>query len=251
MGGGLIFMKILVTGASSGIGRALVQQLVAQNHEVVGIARREPELAALREELTSPRFITRVCDVADPQTALQLVNSLIEQNWIPDIAVLGAAIFPDDIRPAFDLPLFKKIIEVNLFGVFHVINALLPHFLTQRRGQFIALGSMAVYRGSARGAGYPASKAALLAAMKSLAPCYRQKNIHFSTVIFGPILTSMWEGKKSFLTPSADQAAQYIIKSMAHPNTVSYFPFLSTSLYRASLMLPDKLFALLSQKLLK
>ncbi|OGL87859.1 hypothetical protein A3I42_03125 [Candidatus Uhrbacteria bacterium RIFCSPLOWO2_02_FULL_49_11] len=244
-------MKILVTGASSGIGRALVQQLVAQNHEVVGIARREPELAALREELTSPRFITRVCDVADPQTALQLVNSLIEQNWIPDIAVLGAAIFPDDIRPAFDLPLFKKIIEVNLFGVFHVINALLPHFLTQRRGQFIALGSMAVYRGSARGAGYPASKAALLAAMKSLAPCYRQKNIHFSTVIFGPILTSMWEGKKSFLTPTPEQAADYILRVIHRPKPISYYPLLSTSLYRLSLLLPDKLFVYLSEKMLK
>ncbi len=251
MGEVSFFMKILVTGASSGIGRALVQQLVAQNHEVVGIARREPELAALREELKSPRFITRVCDVADPHALTQLVNSLIEQHWIPDVAVLGAAIFPDDIHPAFDLLLFKKIIEVNLFGVFHVINALLPHFLTQRRGHFIALGSMAVYRGSTRGAGYPASKAALLAAMKSLALCYRQDHIHFSTIIFGPILTSMWEGKKSFLTPSADQAAQYIIKTMAHPSMVSYFPFLSTSLYRASLLLPDKLFALLSQKLLK
>ncbi|MEW6610910.1 MAG: SDR family oxidoreductase [Patescibacteria group bacterium] len=244
-------MNILVTGASSGIGRALVVQLVTAGHEVIGIARREQELNALQRELHSPKFITRACDVANQEKVEQFIHDLAARQWLPDTAVLGAGIFPDDIHPAFNLEQFRTIVEINLYGVLNFINALLPYYVQLHKGHFIALGSMAMYRGSMRGAGYPASKAALLTAMKSLALRYRSEHIQFSTIIFGPIATAMWEGKKSFLTPTPTHAARYIVTRIKAPKELSYFPLLSTTLYRMSLMIPDGLFVSLSEKLLK
>lgn len=244
-------MRILVTGASSGIGEALIHECLSKGYEVIGVARSEQKLSAMELELSHRAFRWHACDVTEERQLRTLAALWRDEGRMPDAAICAAGIFPDDIHPEFTMASFESVIRTNLFGVMNVISALLPEFRKKNNGQFIAVGSMAVYRGSARGAGYPASKAALLTAMKSLHLRYQGNGICFHTAVLGPIATRMWEGRVTSLIPSPQKAAQHIVRQIGTKKTISYFPFLSTRIYRMSLCIPDSLFVFLSKKLLK
>jgi len=244
-------MNILVTGASSGIGKEVAKQLAQEGHTVWALARDGEVLQKLSQEFGDGKIITHAVDVSKRENIAQSIASAQNKGIRFDAAICAAGIFPDDIHPNFSMEQFTCTIATNLLGVMNVVDALLPNFLAQGKGTFITIGSMAMYRGSARGAGYPASKAALVAAMKSLDLRYKKSNVRFHTAILGPIATSMWEGKISVLTPPPSAAARHIIAQLSTSSNISFFPKFTTTLYRLSLFVPDKLFVFLSEKLLK
>src|SRR3989344_2943834 len=119
------FMKILITGASSGIGRELAKQLIKDGHTVWGVARRENLLNDLKKELGDYFFYT-ACDVSDQNEIRKISQEMGKMAFSPEVMVLAVGDFLNDIQPEFDYEIFKKAMDVNLYGALNLVNVFLP-----------------------------------------------------------------------------------------------------------------------------
>lgn len=232
-------MNICVTGASSGIGRELVKQLIQDGHSVWGIARRENLLVELKKELAtdSPFFYT-ACDASVVEEVQRVFDAMEQKKFSPEVFILATGVFTDDINPEFDYKIFKKMIDANLYSALNFVDLFIPILLKCGGGHFIALSSTTALKPSLRGVGYPAGKAALGIAFRGLDLAYRKQNVTFSTIYLGPVATGMWNAKKSFAVADKSSVASAIKRVIKTKKSVYYVPFWSTVFSRMS-FLPD------------
>ena len=236
-------MKILITGTSSGIGKATTEYLRERGHDVREIKGRSD------------------CDVSDKTAVLEFKNKLTRENWLPDVIILNAGIFPDDITPAFNREAFDKTFAVNLGGAINCIEAFLPKMLMRGKlaprslgevgGHFIGISSSAAFRPNIRSIAYPASKAALGLVLRGFDLHYRTRGVAFSTVYLGPTATEMWEGKKSLLVATPKRVAQTIERLIYTKKSVIFYPFLSSLLVRMLMLFPDRIYWAIRKYLVK
>jgi len=241
-------MKILVTGASSGIGKALSEYLANRGDIVWGIGLQKEKLEEIKKSLKQKNFKYNLCNVRQVSEVLKTKAIMEKSGFFPDVIILAAGISKDDINP-LDFKRYREIFSVNLFGALNFVDTFLPGFIRRGSGQFIALSSIAAFRPNKRGVGYPASKAALSLTFRGLDLKYKEKNIHFSNIYLGPVATSMWEGGKSFLVEKPENAARKIAKVIKTKKNISFIPFLSTFLSRVSLLIPDRIYSSLAEKI--
>jgi len=117
-----------ITGASSGIGRALARELVCRGHRVWGIGRRaalSPEIAVEMEE---QRFFYSGCDVACKDDVRDTLVAMQQHGFLPGTVILNAGINPEHLSASFSLSEFEEVVRVNLFGALVWVEALLPSF---------------------------------------------------------------------------------------------------------------------------
>ena len=244
-------MNICVTGASKGLGRELCKELLKAGHSVWGVARsRAAEFCGSESPGELNRFHYTQCDVADSVSIGRWMQEMQQAKFHPDVIILNAAIQHNDLGSTFDAAAAAETINVNLAGSLHCISAFLPQLQARKHGQIIAITSTIKWRPSRRSAGYAASKAGLSMAMRSLRLKYGTKALRFREVCFGPLQTSMWEGKQSLLIPSPDKAAARVASFLTGNRDTLCYPFLSTWLLRLSHWLPDSLFTAISNHLL-
>jgi short-subunit dehydrogenase len=217
-------MNVLVTGASSGLGRAVSEELVRAGHMVWGLARRREMLEELSHTLGKNSFLYSICDVTRENDVERVIGEMSQHMFHPDVVIANAGTFPHDKIFPDDYKKFRESFAVH----------------------FIAISSIAAFRPNARGVGYSASKAALGMTFRGLDLMYRKRGIVFSTVYLGPVATTLWEGRRSFLIPNASTCAKDIIRIMKTRKSIYYLPFLSTFLFRISLLLPDRIYTRLS-----
>ena len=89
-------MRIFVTGASSGIGRSLVLQLVDEGHQVWGVGRRKCSLAGLEKIKDNPNFRYEECDIEKNESNADVLQKMHDAGFMPDVVVLNAAIGKND-----------------------------------------------------------------------------------------------------------------------------------------------------------
>src|SRR3989344_8208023 len=243
-------MKIFITGVSSGIGKTLTMELIKLGHEVWGIARRQKELESLKNNLNSTHLYLSRCDIESLDNMKNVASEMKSKNFIPNIVVLNAAVHLQNPKNSFDLELYHKSFDINLYGSLFWVREFLDKFLEKNQGQFIAISSTSAFRHGYGGISYSASKAALSLTFRRLRIHFAKTKIKFSTIYFGPIDTGSWNGPKvPFLVPSADRAARYIAGIFEKKGREYYFPFFTTLLSRSSLLLPESLFVFLSKHL--
>jgi len=235
-------MKIFITGASSGIGRGAAEILLKSGHEVWGVARRKEELESVQSEFPK-NFHFSVCDQSDPNSRQQAFNQMRAAGFIPDAVILNAGIYLPDVNPEFDLSRFEKNFSTNVAGSLFWVEKFLSDFRRRGNGTFIAISSTSAYRPGYSSVGYPASKAALSMAFRGLRLNLKNEGIKFTTLHFGPIRTRMWVGSKSFLIPTVDRASGYLVSLIGKKQGSYFYPWLSTVLFRLSLLLPDRVFS--------
>ena len=120
---------ILITGCTSGIGRALIKEYAAMGHNVIGCGRRVDRLEKLKEELSnySGRHIFLPCDTSDYESVLQFRDRLYEKNVDIDVLIANAGI---SLRPKALWEIsncdFDRIVQTNLNGVFYTFRAFVP-----------------------------------------------------------------------------------------------------------------------------
>lgn len=166
--------KILITGASSGIGAALAREFAGRGAHLGLLARRADELKKLVEELQAqfPRQILcyRPADVRDEAQLEAAVHSLIDEMGGLDVAVANSGI--GETRSAYSLHLWqlaRDTLAVNLLGAIHTLELAKQFFVEQRiEGQLVGISSIAAVRGFPKGAAYCASKAGLSTYLESL-----------------------------------------------------------------------------------
>lgn len=244
-------MNICVTGASQGLGRSLCRELASRGDNVWGIARGEEKLRTLAADLPPQRFRWSRGDVATEASLQEWLHAMNVASFVPDCIILNASIQQNDMEGAYDHAAGQEVLRINLEGALRCVEAFLPLFLARRRGSFVTIASTAALRPSVRSASYAASKAGLAMAFRSLRLRYREDGVRFATVFLGPIATEMWEGRRHWLVSDPGDAAATVASFARGSRHTLYYPFLSTFLLRATSCLPDRVFALCSNALLK
>jgi len=236
--------KIIITGASTGIGRAIALEFAKAGAHVGLLARREELLAQLANEIQTlgGKAFYRVADISDRQETLAGLTELIHcMNGI-DILIANAGVgAPTTIEP-FNVETQEKMIRVNLLGVIYCIEGVLQTMLNREKGQIVAISSLAGFKGLPGESGYTASKAGLNTFMEGMRIQLRSKNIYVSTICPGFIKTPMTEVNDEKDMPwlmDAQTAAKIIIKAIQRKTKVFRFPWQTSLLMRITSLLPD------------
>jgi len=235
--------KFLITGVSSGIGRALTKKLISSGESIWGIARRENLLKDLKRELgNSSNFEFTTIDQAKINNWYSLVKKLKRRKYIPEIIIFNAAISKNDLKYGIEIEALEEMMEVNFLGVMRGISALLP--LVKPGTQFITISSFSALKGSgSEGIGYAASKAALSIGFESLYQKYKNKGIAFKTVYFGPINSGMGPFKKNIpFVLSEKQAVKYIISSTKISKGQFFYPRSIFLIFKIIKLLPANIY---------
>jgi NAD(P)-dependent dehydrogenase (short-subunit alcohol dehydrogenase family) len=214
--------RILITGASSGIGRAAAVHLASQGAAVLLVARREPELARLREAILAAGGSAdyRVCDLSERGQVGDLVRWVLDGYGGVDVLVNNAArSMRRPIAQALErLDDFDRAMAVNFFGPVHLTMGLLPAMLERGSGQVVNVGTWTVPVGtSPRFAAYHSSKAALAGFGRCVDAELARHGIRVTTVHFPLVHTPMSAPTEKYralpgLTPEA--AARWIASAI-------------------------------------
>jgi 3-hydroxy acid dehydrogenase / malonic semialdehyde reductase len=183
----------LVTGASSGIGTAIAEKLIADGWKVIAAARRTERLAALRSRL-GPRCHAVALDVTDPGSVSTLLSRLPE-DWRGISVLINNAGHDLGGRNVFDRQEVEHMlstIETNVAGMMRVTHAIVPILLARKDGHIVNIGSNAGIAGYAGGTAYVASKFAVNGFSKSLRLDYLGK-IRVTQILPGTAQTEFAE----------------------------------------------------------
>lgn len=170
-------MKILITGASRGIGLFLMNKLISKGFEVYGTYNKTPPDGDLVKHLTQ-------VNVTDHQQVSSWVTSVANNND-QLIAINCAGTNYNSFAHKADAELWRNVIEVNLIGTFNLINAVLPFMRENGFGRIINFASIVAQKGIPGTSAYAASKSALWGLSKSIAAENAKKGITINNLNLG------------------------------------------------------------------
>jgi len=233
--------KILITGVSSGIGKALTIKLVKNGNMVWGVARRKELLLELSKSLqAASNFFYSGMDVSEIDSWKRLISFMSRKNFVPEIIIFSAAINFNDLNPPITTDLTRKMFEVNFFSILYGVENLLKY--VRLKTQFVLLSTAAALKGSVREMGYSASKAAISSVFEGLYQKYQKKYL-FKTVYLGPVATGMNPFRKSsLLTLSEKSAVEKIIAAVESEKILFFYPKIIFLFMRIIKLLPSGLY---------
>ena len=212
---------VLITGASSGIGKAVAQKIAAAGANVLIAARGETELEATRKEITDAggKCHAYVADLSDLKACDDLVARVIAEHKGVDILINNAG---RSIRRAIASSYdrfhdFERTMQLNYFGSLRLIMGLLPGMADRHRGHIINISSIGVLTNAPRFSAYVASKAALDAFSRCAQAEFSDNGIIFTTVNMPLVKTPMIAPTKmyeSVPTWTPDEAADFVVQAI-------------------------------------
>jgi NAD(P)-dependent dehydrogenase (short-subunit alcohol dehydrogenase family) len=222
-----------ITGASSGIGKSVALELARRGWTVAISARREEELTKIVTEGIglAGRLVAFPLDVTDAE-AFRRTHQAIETAMGPIALVfLNAGIAPYVQAPELDLDAIRKVIEVNYFGVFAGLGAVMPGMAKRGKGQIAVTASVAGYGGLPRAAAYGSTKAAVIYLCEALRFDCAKHSILLQVVNPGFVRTPLTD-KNDFPMPtiiSEEDAARRTVDGfekgrfeIAYPKRLAY-----------------------------
>ena len=218
----------VVTGASSGIGAALVRKLARQGYTCVLLARREGPLRELAAEVSGE---AEVCDVAERETVDRVAEAVLERH--PRIALLvnnagipGRANFLEGEPEGIE-----QVLRVNYLGSVWCLRAFLPGLEAARPSDVVNVVSVAGTVALPQGGPYAASKHAQLALSRSVEPLLRPRGVRMHTVLPGFVETEGFPQRGRIGNPfferrviEPEDVAQHIVTMLARGRTESFVP---------------------------
>lgn len=184
--------RVLVTGASGGIGGAIARALRERGATVSVSGTRREALDGLAREL-GDRVHAIPCDLSDPAAVETLVGAAEELMGAVDVVVNNAGIARDGIAARLKDEDWQRVIDVNLTAAFRISRAALRGMMRRRWGRIVNVASVVGVSGNAGQANYAASKAGLIGLTKSLAQEVASRSITVNCIAPGFIETAMTE----------------------------------------------------------
>ena len=206
--------SIWITGASSGIGKALAIKFANEGWKVAASARRENLLKELNQE--NENIHPFPLDVTNIDQCKTVFGNIVETFKNIEISIFGTGIHDPKSEKKFNLDKIRKIMEVNYFGTMNCINAVYDYYNNKKSGQISIISSVAGYRGLPAAGAYCASKSALTSFAETLQFEMKRKNVRVSLVSPGFIKTPMTD-QNDFPMPmikSPEFAAKQIYLSL-------------------------------------
>lgn len=211
----------IVTGATSGMGKAIAERLHAEGAKVVLSGRSEERGKALSEDLDHSPFVAG--DITNPQYNQKLVEVALEQFGRLDIVSMNAGILGLGSVTDLAIESWHRTMDTNLGSLFYLSKYALPQ-LVKNGGNIIINASIAAYKSFPNHPAYCASKAASLALMKQMAVEYAPQ-VRVNAICPGPVDTPLiWDSAKAFEQPEAavENAAQAtLMKRLGQPTDIA------------------------------
>jgi len=184
---------MLVTGASSGVGAAIVKHYTKKGFKVAAVARGEEKLKAVCAE-AGAGAVAFPCDVSKQPEVAKTVEAVLAEFGSIDVLINNAAVPHDNVHFwELDVSAVDSCIDINAKGTMYVTHAVLQSMIPKNAGRIFAIASVASTWGIPTESCYVASKHAMLGFMDSLANETRSTNIVVSTICPGGIDTPWWK----------------------------------------------------------
>ena len=243
---------VWVTGASTGIGRAVTIELARRGARVVASARNESALDTLAREC-GDRVQALPLDVTDRQANRWAAEEISRRMGGLDIAFLNAGTCEYVDVASFDSALFERTIRSNFLSMIYGIEAALPLLRQSPAPQLVGMSSTVAYRGLPRSEAYGASKAAIKNLFESLQIDLAREAFRVSVVCPGFVRTPLTD-RNDFPMPfriEADEAARRIVDGIEAGKPEIHFPRRFSLLFKLMTLLPDRLYIRLCARMVK
>ena len=243
--------SVWITGASSGIGKALAIKFAREGWKVAISARREELLKNIAQD---NNIFDYPLDVTDEKKVGEVFKNILEDFKNIDLCIFSAGTYEPKLEKEISQEQIRKTMEVNFFGVVNCIKAVEEYFKNMKNGHISIVSSIAGYRGLPNSSGYGPSKAALSNLAESLYFDFKKHNVKVSLISPGFIKTPMTD-KNKFRMPfikSPEFAADKIYNGLVKSNTFEItFPKQLTIIFKFFRILPNRIYLFLIDKLVK
>lgn len=236
--------RVVITGASSGIGAALACHYGRPGAELALIGRRAQALERLAASLPA-RCAVYTLDVRDETALLAAGKDFLARHGCPDIVFANAGVsvgtlteFPED------LAVFAEMMETNVLGMVRTFQPFIACMRERGRGTLVGIASVAGYRGLPGGGAYSASKAAAIAYLESLRLELRDTGVRVTTICPGYVATPMTESNpyRMPFRMNPDEAAKKIAALVTRGAAYAVIPWQMALVARVLHVLPDWLY---------
>jgi NAD(P)-dependent dehydrogenase (short-subunit alcohol dehydrogenase family) len=245
--------RIWITGASTGIGRAVALELAARGATIIASARSHNGLTLLATDSGTGRIHPLPLDVTDRQATLAAAQAIQKQFGGLDIAFFNAGTCEYVDVARFDSAMFERVLQTNFLSMVYGIEAVLPLLRQSKHPHLVGMSSTVAYGGLPRAEAYGASKAAIKHMLESLRIDLRQEHIPVSIVCPGFVKTPLTE-KNDFPMPfavSTERAARSIADGIAAQRHEIHFPKRFSLPFKLLTLLPSRLYTALCSKMVK
>lgn len=221
--------QAIIIGATSGIGRAVAEQLLAEGWRVAVVGRREERLEALRAKYGADRVVCRTMDVT-LESATDMLDELLEEVAAPDVLLYAAGIGKQnpDLEEGMELRTVKTNCEGMVRIVDHFINYVKhsPHYSAEHKAHVAVITSVAGTMGMGQAAAYSATKSMQSAYLVALSQLSRMQRLPITIGDIRPgfVATEILNPEKHYpMLMTAERAARYVVRSFERRERITIF----------------------------
>lgn len=213
-------MNILIVGATSGIGKALLEKYVEMGNFVVAIGRRQQLLDELYKKYNG-KVLGEMADVTDVEAIGLVMKNIQKRLGVIDLSIVCAG--TGELNPSLDSELETPSIQTNVVGWTFVVDALFHLFERQGKGHLVAITSVGGLRGEPIAPAYSATKAYQINYMEALRKkAYKDGMITVTDIRPGLVDTAMAKGEGLFWVMPVEKVASQIIAAIRKKKSVAY-----------------------------
>ena len=220
---------IVVTGGASGLGYVSCQHFSEEGATVICVDLDE-EVARAAANSFSGEALGLAADVTDENSMNRVAQTVLEKFGRVDALFANAGVAGEGSAHSISFDAWRKVLSVNLDGVFLTARAFLPMMITQQSGSIILQSSMAGLKGMENLASYSAAKAGVIGLTRQIAIEYAEDNIRCNAICPGTIVTPLVRqayrerhGEKEAEAALARRSQQYPMQRLGDPRDVSSY----------------------------
>ncbi len=194
--------KVLLTGASGGIGKTLAEKFINSGAKLIITSSNQDKLDILKSHY-GDKHLYYLLDLSDTNKLTDNIKKIREENRDIDILINNAGIAKDNLLLRMNKEQWQDVIDINLSSNFYIIKNILPDMIKSRRGKILGITSVVAFSGNPGQTNYTASKGGMISMYKSLAIEVAQRNINVNLIAPGfiesPMTESLNEDQKNFI----------------------------------------------------
>ena len=243
---------VMITGASSGLGRGMALEIAARGGQLGLLARREDLLNEIVDDARKRgvKAIAATADVRDAKAVREAADRFRRELGPIDILIANAGIGTADHAVRLTPEHAANVIGINVLGAVNSVAAVLPEMVERKQGRLVAISSLAAYRGLAKSAAYCASKAALTAYFESLRIDLRHTGVGVTIIHPGFIKTDLTAGRgaKMPYLMELEDGVKKIVSAIEKEKKIYAFPWQLATIVRASMLMPVAMYDWIAER---
>lgn len=243
---------VMITGASSGIGKGIALEIASRGANLGLVARREDLLNEIVSEARARnvKAVAASADVRDVKAVREAADRFRRELGPIDILIANAGIGTSDHATRLTPEHAANVIGINVLGAVNSVAAVLPEMVERKQGRLVAISSLAAYRGLAKSAAYCASKAAMTAYFESLRIDLRHTGVGVTIIHPGFIKTALTSGREAKMPylMELDSGVKKIVTAIEKEKKIYAFPWQLATIVRATMLLPAAMYDRIAER---